>query len=300
MLIPNDFDPTDNDKNDLFLNSSCLIFESGSSLLSKNIHISSCDENYIPQFINLNGGIFFCGTRATTQYNILNVESRIGINQSNFVNESININYGGLLSFLVQNNDDSSYSIVASPDFTTQSTITAIPLNAVTFLGCTKSEVNIKSINIINTGSNGLWTQYSTFSLNNLSVVGYQGNALFVRGSKISFKNKLSLIQNLMPTFPQYNGVLINLEEVIGNKPNIIPFPPNQFNLPKNLFISTVELKPKNCLLELKLYEPVVKLRDTVSVIENPPNTVFSNGLLGTYFSGFIDKKIIFARNTQV
>jgi hypothetical protein len=301
ILIPNGFNPTDNDNNDLFLNASCLIFESGSSLSSKNIYISSCDENYIPQFINLNGGIFFCGTRSSTQYNILNVESKIGINQSNFVNESINIYYGGSLSFLVQNNVDLSYSIVASPDLITQKNITAIPLNSVTFIGCTKSEVNIKSINVFNTGSNGLWSQYSTFSLNSLIVSGYQGNALFVRGSKISIKNKLSLIQNLIPTFPLYNGILINIEELIGNKPNVIPFPPNEYNLPKNLFISTVELKPKNCLgLELDLYEPVVKLRDTVSVIENPPATNFSNGLLGTYYSGFIYKKIIFTRNTQL
>lgn len=298
IIIPDGFDPTDNNNNDLFLNASCLIFESGSSLLSKNIHVSSCDENYIPQSINLNGGIFFCGTRASTQYNILNVVSRIGINQSNFVNESININYGGSLSFLVQNNEDLSYSIVSAPDFTTQTSITAIPLNAVTILGCKKSEVNIKSINVTNTGSNGLWSQYSTLSLDSLSVIGYQGNALFVRGSKISFKNKLSLIQNLIPTFPLYNGILINIEELVGNKPDEIPFPPNEYDLPKDLFISTVELKPKNCL-KLKLYEPVVKLRDTVTVIENPPSTIFSNGLLGTYFSGLIDKKIIFARNTK-
>lgn len=293
IIIPPNFDPS-TDNNTLIINGSCLIFESGSELKSEDIYVSSCDSNYIPQSINQNCGIFFNGTRATTQYNFINVNSNITLKNSSFKNNNIYVDYLGSLLFLVQNKSDSLYSISSNPDLETQTIITAIPLNSITLLGCKTIEFKIKNIKIKNTGANGLWSQYSSFSINRLSVLGYEGNALFVRGSKITINHKLSLIQNLIPKFPLYKGILINIEEIIGNKPNEIPFPPNEFNLPKNLFISSIELEPNT---KLKLYEPVTKLRNTLTVIENLPLTNFSNSINGTYYSGYINKKIIFVRN---
>lgn len=296
IFIPENFDITDPNNNTLVLNGSCLIFESGSKLISKDIYLFSCDKNYIIQSINLNCGIFFNGTRATTQYNILDVNSFITINNSCFKNDNIYTSYLGSLAFLVQNNTSQEFSITSNPDSNIETIITAIPLNSITTLGCKKSEFRINTIEIKNTGSNGLWTQYSELLINKLSIIGYEGNALFVRGSKINFIHKLTLLQNITPNFPAYKGILINLEELIGNKPDIIPFPPNEYDLPKNLLISSIELEHK---LKLKLYEPVTKLRETVSVIENLPPTNFSNNILGTSYSGFINKKIIFVRNQK-
>ena len=134
--------------------------------------------------------------------------------------------------------------------------------------------------------------------MKNLKVTGFQGNALFSRNSEINFTNKLNLVQNINPTYPAYNGLLINIAEIVGNKPDILPFPINQYVLPKNLFLTSITL---NEGLKLFLSQQNVIFRDTVDVIENSPLTNFESvSFVGTYYHGKIFKKIIFIRNTTV
>ena len=274
---------------------SCLIFESGSALNAGVIRMDSCDENYSIQPINLNSGLFFCGSKAESQYNLLNISSDIILTKSNFKIEDLVMNYIGSFYFLVRDKETEIFSIKQAPNIETENIITAIPLNSVTVLGCDNDELMIKKLSINNTGANGVWSQYSSFAMEKLSVIGYQGNGLLVRGSQLEFTKRLEIIQNIIPLFPLYNGLLINISELVGNKPDNIPFPPNQFNLPKDLRITTI--KVHKCS-KLYLISHTDILRDEVKVIENPPPINFNNpNGQGTYYKEILTKDIIFVRN---
>jgi hypothetical protein len=289
---------------------SCLIFESSSKLQAETIFVNSCDLNYTITNTSNNCGIFFCGTQSSSQYNFLNIQSNISIEPSQFNVKNIIMNNIGSFSFLVRtppavippptNFVPYTISIQDTPGSSTAtpptSTLNGIPFNSITVVGCKESELNIASSTINNTGSNGLWTQNSSFIMNNLNVSGFQGNGLFARNSEINFTNKLNLVQNITPIFPAYAGVLINIAEIVGNKPDILPFPLNQFVLPKNLFLTSITL---NEGLKLFLSQKNFIFRETVDVIENAPLTNFNSvSFVGTYYHGKILKKIIFIRNT--
>jgi len=292
ILIPENFDPTTN--LNLILTGSSLIFESGSQLCAENLYINTCNDQYIIQSVNNNCGIYFMGTSTESQYNILDIHSSIRNYKSNYRIKNLYLNYIGSLYFLVQNTDD-TFVITNNPNLQTQTIITAIPLNSITILGCRTEEFTVKNIFCENAGSNGLWSQYSKFEIESLKIIGYQGNALLIRGNQIIIKKKLYLIQNIVPVFPLYNGVLINISELVGNKPDILPFPPNTYTLPKDFFLSSITLLTN---IKLYLYEPVNKFRDTVRVIESrPPETIFSNDVLGTFYKGIINKQITLTRN---
>ena len=288
----------------------CLIFESGSKLQAETIFVNSCDENYTISNSSNNCGIFFCGTKSSSQYNLLDIESTISIYESEFYVKNIIMNNIGSFSFLVRTPPATipptipfvpyTISVQNTPGSSTAtpatSTLLGLPFNSITVIGCKESELNIVSSTINNTGSNGLWTQNSSFIIDDLKITGFQGNALFARNSEINIISKLNLVQNIIPVFPEYNGVLINIAEIVGNKPDILPFPPNQFALPKNLFLTSITL---NEGLKLFLSQENVIFRETVDVIENLPLTNFNSvAFVGTYFHGKIFKKIIFIRNT--
>ena len=312
VFIPNPNISTPATPIELNVTGSCLIFESGSKLEAETIFVNSCDQNYTITNTSNNCGIYFCGTQSSSQYSLLDIESNISIYQSEFNVKNIIMNNIGSFSFLVRTppavipppTDFVPYtiSIQDTPGSSTAkpptSTLLGLPFNSITVVGCKESELNIVSCTINNAGSNGLWSQNSSFDMKNLKVTGFQGNALFFRNSEINFTNKLNLVQNINPTYPAYNGLLINIAEIVGNKPDILPFPINQYVLPKNLFLTSITL---NEGLKLFLSQQNVIFRDTVDVIENSPLTNFESvSFVGTYYHGKIFKKIIFIRNTTV
>ena len=274
---------------------SCLIFESGSALNAGVIRIDSCDENYSIQSINLNSGLFFCGSKTESQYNLLNISSDIIITKSNFIIEDLVMNYIGSLYFLVRDKETEIFSIKQAPNRETENIILAIPLNSVTVLGCDNDELMIKKLSINNTGANGVWSQYSSFAMDKLSIIGYQGNGLLVRDCQLEFSKRLEIVQNIVPSFPSYNGLLINISELVGNKPDILPFPPNIFNLPKDLRITTIKIYKCS---KLYLISDTDIFRNEVKVIEDPPLINFNNpNGPGTYYKEVLTKDIIFVRN---
>jgi len=310
VLIPNPNISTPATPIELTVAGSCLIFESGSKLQAETIFVNSCDLNYTITNISNNCGIFFCGTQSSSQYNFLNIESNISIEPSHFNVKNIILNNIGSFSFLVRtppavippptNFVPYTISVQDTPGSSTAtpptSVLNGLPFNSITVVGCKESELNIVSCTINNTGSNGLWTQNSSFIINNLIVSGFQGNGIFLRNSEINFTNKLNLVQNITPTFPLYAGILINIAEIVGNKPDILPFPLNQFVLPKNLFLTSITL---NKGLKLFLSQKNFIFKETVDVIENEPLTNFNSvSFVGTYYHGKILNKIIFIRNT--
>lgn len=292
----NSTNPNDISENLFVVTGSSLIFEAGSKLHAENLYINSCNEKYIITSISQNCGLFFLGTYTSSQYNILNVFSNIETYKSSFKIKNLHLNYIGSLSFLCTNEEDGTSSLFITENPSSGNVKLAIPFNSVTVCGCGNDELLIENIHCNSAGSNGLWTQYSNFHMDSLKVIGYQGNALLSRGSKIDFSHKLFLIQNLAPTFPQYGGVLVNIADIVGNKPLIIPFPPDEYNLPKNLVLSTIKLRKS---IKLYLYEPVTLFRQTVDVIEAEPKTIFSDGPIGTYYKNHIDKLIILTRRVE-
>ncbi len=293
---------------ELTVTGSCLIFESGSKLIAETIYVNSCDENYTVVESSNNCGLFFCGTQTASEYNFFNIGSKISLEKSSFTIKEIILNNIGSFSFLVRTPPATipppttfvpyTISIQSQPGSTTDSpptsTLNGVPFNAITVIGCDRSELNIERCIINNAGSNGLWAQNSLFNMRSLKIFGFQGNGLFLRNSVTDFTNKLSLVQTIEPTFPDYIGLLINIAEVVGNKPNVLPFPPNQFNLSKTIFLTSITLESG---LKLFLSQEGIIFRDTVNVIENIPLTNFDSNNFGTYFNGKISEKIIFVRN---
>lgn len=277
----------------LTITGSSLIFETGSSLEAGIIRVNACNEDYIKQSTNSNCGIFFCGSKSESQYSGIDISSKIIIKKSHFRIEKLIMNYTGSLFFLVQNDGVFSITKITPEDPTT--IVSALPFNAVTVLGCDNNELMINDLFISNSGSNGLWSQYSSFNMNKLSIVGYQGNGLFTRGSQLEFLKRFEIVQNIIQIFPAYKGVLINIAEVINNKPNVIPFPPDEFDLPKNLRITFI--KVDRCA-KLYLIADRDKIRDDVDIVEKLPLINFNNSTnTGTYYKEILNEEIIFIRN---
>jgi hypothetical protein len=179
--------------NGIFTNSSNqptkskLIFETGSKLYGSTIYFKACGQNYLPENLADNGGLFFLGSSSKAEKDFVSVN--FNINQSSFNAQLISLSYLGGKDAPVDPNQLSE-GLDKLDDY-----------DAISIVGVNNNEWSIKNVYSEFSGDDGFDVENSSIELDSVEVKLPTEDGLNITSSRVNILKKLSINMEITEVF---------------------------------------------------------------------------------------------------
>ena len=160
------------------INTSALIFDSGSRLRARTVTFGSADEQGRQTTLADNGGLFFLGTARSCSKDGITVDTSTTVGRSSFVAD--------LIITASLGRTDPRYGDGNDRD----------DIDAISLMGLEATEWRVKAVHSLNSGDDGFDVTNSTISLDSLTVVNPVEDGLNVTSSIVQIRRSLSVVMS--------------------------------------------------------------------------------------------------------
>ncbi len=167
------------------LDTSALIFDSGSKLRAKTVYFQAADSLGRATTLADNGGVFFLGTYRNATKDGVSVDTSKSVGKSNFMADSIVVKYLGRTDPRGGDGNDNQFD----------------DIDAISILGMGQTEWNVKAVQSDFSGDDGFDVTNSSISMDSLIVSYPTEDGLNVSSSIVNFgkTGRLSIVMSQSP-----------------------------------------------------------------------------------------------------
>jgi hypothetical protein len=163
-----------------------LIFETGSKLYGTTIYFKACGNDYLPENLADNGGIFFLGSSSKAEKDLVSVN--FNINQSSFNAEFISLSYLGGKDNM--NDNDNLIKSDKLDDY-----------DAISIVGVNNNEWSIKNVYSEHSGDDGFDVENSSIELDSVEVKLPSEDGLNITSSRVNILKNLTINMEITEVF---------------------------------------------------------------------------------------------------